>query len=264
MITIPIYQIDAFTSTLFGGNPAALMPLSAWLDDAKLQAIAAENNLSETAFLVEHTPTHYALRWFTPTKEVELCGHATLATAWWLFQQASLRGQILCFDTRSGELTAHWTEDGVEINLPLRPSETDEALRPIVESALGSAPIELRRGANAVAIFATEKDVADLQPDFTRLRDLHPLGLIVTAPGNHCDFVSRYFAPSYGIDEDPVTGSAHADLMPYWVEKLGKTELQAQQISARGGVLALRQQGERVYMRGHCVQYLSGCVTLDA
>ncbi len=258
MHTLPIFQIDAFSSQPFGGNPAAIVPLDRWLADEQLQAIAAENNLSETAFLVAEPDCDFHLRWFTPTKEVELCGHATLASAWYLFELAGFTRDCIRFRTRSGLLEAWRADQGIRINLPTRASQPAPELTAVIEQALGTAPLEVWRGANAIAFFADAETIQGLQPDFHTLKQLHPCGLIVTAPGQNCDFVSRYFAPSFGIDEDPVTGSAHADLMPLWTRKLGRAQLQARQLSARGGTLLLQQQGERLDLTGQCVLYLRG------
>lgn len=267
LLALPLVQIDAFTDALFGGNPAAIMLLPHWLDDAVLQRIAAENNLSETAFLVEaenRQQADYELRWFTPSAEVELCGHATLASAWWLFRQRESEAEQLRFDTRSGLLSARRIAEQIEIDLPIRASQADDSARELIESALGKAVTHLRRGSNWIAVLPSESALRSVAPDFARIGRLHPLGLIITAAGEQCDFVSRYFAPSYGIDEDPVTGSAHADLAPYWADKLQRTTLHARQLSTRGGELRLQLDGTRVRLRGDCVLYLSGEVTLPA
>lgn len=258
MKTAPIYQIDAFSEHRFGGNPAAVVPLQQWLDDALLQAIAAENNLSETAFLLAQDSDHYALRWFTPNSEVELCGHATLASAWYLFECTDTAAETLHFATRSGVLKARRSETGIEIDLPARQSDIDDSLMQPISAALGCRPSQTRRGANAIALFESQAQIEALQPDMAAVAALHPLGLLVSAPGDEHDFVSRYFAPSYGIDEDPVTGSAHADLMPIWSERLGRSQLRARQLSGRGGELHCRLQQDRVFLSGQCALYMSG------
>lgn len=265
MTPVPVFQIDAFTRRLFGGNPAALVPLKSWLPDDQLLSIAAENNLSETVYLVRSdndTTTDFAMRWFTPSHEVELCGHATLATAWWLFQHGEWARDSVTFDTLSGVLSARRAGDQVEIDLPSRPSQADDSALDTLTAALGQAPSHLRRGANWIAVFDDETSIREMRPDFRSLASLHPLGVIVTAPGDDADIVSRYFAPSFGIDEDPVTGSAHADLAPYWSARLGKTQLQAQQLSQRGGEIDLELSGERVLLRGDCCLFLRGEILL--
>lgn len=258
MTSLAIYQIDAFSSHCFGGNPAAIVPLDNWLDTKLLQAIASENNLSETAFLVPLADKHFELRWFTPAAEVDLCGHATLASAWYVFNQTACTAEVLRFETRSGQLSASRCGNAIEIDLPARSSMADEDLAAPIAKAIGVTPLEVRRGANAIALLRSQYDIESLQPDMRRVAQLHPLGLLVSAPGDHHDFVSRFFAPSYGIDEDPVTGSAHADLMPIWSEKLGRRELSAKQLSARGGEILCRIEDHRVYLRGHCALYLQG------
>lgn len=258
MTPLSLYQIDAFTRQPFGGNPAALVPLDSWLPDARLQAIAAENNLSETAYFVPDSQTDFHLRWFTPLREIDLCGHATLATAWWLFHHGGWSGPHLRFASRSGVLEAERAGDAVRISLPARPSQDIEGVDPQISAALGRAPQALRSGANLIAIYPAQSDIEQLRPDFAALKALHPKGVIVTAPGDNCDFVSRYFAPSYGVDEDPVTGSAHADLAPYWAEVLGRQRFAARQLSARGGELAVELDGGRVGLTGHCALYLRG------
>ena len=264
MTPVPVYQIDAFSARPFGGNPAALVVLDTWLADDLLQAIAAENNLSETVYLVAgHSPqADYAMRWFTPTHEVELCGHATLASAWWLFQHGGFNGDRVSFETRSGVLHASRQGSKVEIDLPTRPSQPDDSPLEALSAALGASPSHIRRGANWIAVFDDEATIKTMRPDLRKLAELHPLGVIVTAPGHDCDIVSRYFAPSFGIDEDPVTGSAHADLAPYWCERLGQNQLNARQLSARGGELQAQLDGARVRLRGDCRLFLRGEILL--
>jgi PhzF family phenazine biosynthesis protein len=263
-MTLPIYQVDAFATEVFRGNPAAIMPLQDWLQDSQLQAIAMENNLSETAFLVEATEG-FELRWFTPQVEVDLCGHATLAAAHVLFTHLEYAGDEILFHTRSGELRVARSERGLTLDFPvngLDVSEVDFA----VCSALGATASEAftpasKRGA-ALYVFEFEEDVANLNPDFAALLAASDISIIVTAPGDECDFVSRFFGPQVGINEDPVTGSAHCSLVPYWSARLQKTELLARQISARGGSLECELRDGRVFMTGTGVTFMQGTVEL--
>lgn len=258
---IPIYQIDAFTSRVFSGNPAAVCPLEDWLDDAQLQAIAAENNLSETAFFLRKGDG-YELRWFTPVCEVELCGHATLASAYVLFERLGHRGEVITFRTRySGTLTVRRDGDLLAMDFPawpLEPGDPPEALL----RGLGVTPIETWVSDYYLVALGSEADVRSLRPDVEPLRELHPRCVIITARGGDCDFVSRFFAPSYGIPEDPVTGSAHCALTPYWSKRLGKTKLHALQVSPRGGELFCEDRGERVGIAGRAAAYLEGTITV--
>lgn len=261
-----IYQVDAFSGHPFRGNPAAVVIQQGSLTESLMQQVAAENNLSETAFLkaIPESPVaDYELRWFTPSHEVELCGHATLASAWVLFNLRGWGGEHLKFHTRSGVLVARRNPTGIVIDLPARPSTTSPAPAQLID-ALGAEPVEIRRGANWMAVFASEHTVRELAPDFRQLASLHPLGVIVTAPGSHAHVVSRYFAPSFGIDEDPVTGSAHCDLAPYWCQRLGRDEFSAQQISARGGEMNVRLDAvtQRVFLEGQCALFLKGDINL--
>lgn len=274
MTRIPIYQVDAFADAVFGGNPAAVCPLAAgeWLPDETLQAIAAENNLSETAFLLpDRDPV--PLRWFTPRCEVKLCGHATLASGLVVLEVLRPDQDAVAFETMSGRLVVRRDEgagrggDDVPIRLsmdfPAIGSERlDEGEVPeVLLDGLDAAPEEIRMTAddwNYVAVFGDEKAIASLRPNFTLLERLHPHGVSVTAPGRGVDCVSRYFVPSYGIPEDPVTGSIHCALAPYWAERLGRSTLTAVQLSKRRGRLELAVVGERVHLRGSAVIYLSG------
>ncbi len=266
--SLRMYQVDAFSGHPFRGNPAAVVIQEGELPEALMQRIAAENNLSETAFLraIPESPVaDYELRWFTPTHEVELCGHATLASAWVLFRMRGWAEDTLRFHTRSGVLVARHNPTGIVIDLPARESSTSPAPSRLIE-ALGAEPIEIRRGANWMAVYSQEETIRELQPDFGLLAGLHPLGVIVTAPGRLTDVVSRYFAPSFGIDEDPVTGSAHCDLAPYWCARLGRDEFSAQQVSARGGELNVRLDapGQRVFLEGQCALYMRGVINVPA
>ncbi len=263
MKRLPIYQIDAFSSDCFGGNPAAIIPLDAWLPQACLQRIADENNLSETAFLVPDTQTDFQLRWFAPKAEVDLCGHATLASAWWLFNEQDWPRDELRFTSRSGVLTARRCAQGVEIQLPSRASQRLPKVPPRLSQALGRPPEAVLSGANLIAVYPNQQDIECLQPDFHALKAFHPQGILVTAPGHSCDFVSRYFVPSFGIDEDPVTGSAHADLAPYWAQRLGQHQFSARQLSARGGKLEVQIIDQQVLLRGTCALYLRGEIQFE-
>lgn len=260
MRAIPVYQIDAFASEIFSGNPAAVCLLSRWLDDATMQGIAAENNLAETAFVVPSDGA-YELRWFTPITEVDLCGHATLACAHLLLNVLGRCRNEVSFDTRSGRLDVARNGDLLALDLPTlapRPAEPPDAL---VEG-LGCNPQEVLAATNYLAVFADEEEVRSIEPDFGALAKCHPYGVIVTATGKEADFVSRFFAPSYGIDEDPVTGSAHCTLTPYWAGRLGKKQLRAKQISRRGGELGCEHRGRRTRVSGRCALYLRGTIEL--
>jgi len=259
---IPLYQVDAFTSRLFGGNPAAVCPLSEWLPDETMQAIAAENNLAETAFFVAQRD-RYLLRWFTPTVEVELCGHATLASAYVVTSILEPERRSVTFETfKAGPLEV--TSDGelLAMDFPAWPPEPKRA-DPRVLSALGATPAEsfVARG-RTLAVYDHPEAVATLQPDFA-MRQIEGADAIVTAPGSDgVDFVSRYFAPNYGVDEDPATGSAHCVPTPYWAARLGKHRLTARQISKRVGELDLTLRGDRVAIAGRAVLYLEGAITI--
>lgn len=259
---LPIFQVDAFTDRVFSGNPAAVIPLSGWLDDATLQSIAMENNLSETAFLVE-AEGGYELRWFTPTVEVELCGHATLATAHVLFEHLGYTGEAIAFQTRSGELRVYRAEAGLTLDFPanqLAVTEVDTAICDALGSMASEALAVGENGHSLLYVYEFEEDVAGISPDYPALCAASERCVIVTAPGNDCDFVSRFFAPQFGINEDPVTGSAHCSLVPYWAGRLRSNELQARQISARGGHLACELRDGRVFMTGSAVTFMQGAV----
>jgi predicted PhzF superfamily epimerase YddE/YHI9 len=250
---VPYYQIDAFTERTFGGNPAGVCLLDRWARDAVLQQIAGENNLSETAFLVGNG-SDWELRWFTPTVEVDLCGHATLAAAFVIFTELGHRGSTVRFKTTSGELAASFSGGVVMLDFPSRPGEPCAA-PPGLISGLGHIPREVRKSRDFLALLGSEDDVRALKPEMPQLAELDCLGIIATARGNDVDFVSRFFAPAAGIAEDPVTGSAHCTLIPYWAEKLGKTKLLARQLSRRGGTLQCEMRGERVGIGGRAVLY---------
>ncbi|MDX1396208.1 MAG: PhzF family phenazine biosynthesis protein [Gemmatimonadota bacterium] len=294
-MTIPIYQLDSFADRMFSGNPAAVCPLTEWLEDETLQSIALENNLSETAFFLKNGSGSgggagsgggpasggsgsspggavpvvnghpgYHLRWFTPGAEVDLCGHATLASAWVILNRLEPELPFVRFSTRSGDLVVVRQGDDLVMDFPAAPPVEKEAPRALVEG-LGDEPVEvLAARRDYLVVYENEEDVRKLRPDFARLRGLDRLGVIVTAPGTATDFVSRFFAPSVGVPEDPVTGSAHCTLTPYWAERLGAGEnwLTARQVSARGGNLGVRHRGERVDIAGSAVLYMEGTLSL--
>ncbi|HTH95812.1 MAG TPA: PhzF family phenazine biosynthesis protein [Stellaceae bacterium] len=258
-IELPIYQVDAFTSALFGGNPAAIVPLESWLDDELMLKIAAENNLAETAFIVAQGEG-YGIRWFTPTVEMDLCGHATLAAAFVIFEFLRLGLRCVRFSTKvAGELRVKRREDGrLELDFPARPPKPLAAF-PGLAQALGAVPRELHKSRDVVAVFDAADDVARLKPDFRALAALDTQAVIVTAKGRDgIDFVSRFFAPGIGVDEDPVTGSAHCTLIPFWANRLGKTQLTARQLSPRIGDLLCTAGPSRVGIAGHAVLYMRG------
>lgn len=256
-----LFWIDAFTDRPFAGNPAAVVPLESFPPDARLQQIAFENGLSETAFFVRTGPARFHLRWFTPAVEVDLCGHATLASAFVLFEHLHQPAGAITFDSRSGPLTVTRRADAkLELNFPALPAAPTEP-NPALSAALGRAPAQLLRNQRSwLCVYPDYQDVAALRPDHAALARLTPGRIIVTAPGapGDCDFVSRYFAPDAGIAEDPVTGSAHCVLLPYWSARLSRAALHARQVSARGGELWCTLAGDRVRIAGHAVLYLRG------
>jgi PhzF family phenazine biosynthesis protein len=260
---LSLYQVDAFADRLFSGNPAAVVPLDEWLPAETMQAIASENNLSETAFFVPEGE-NYALRWFTPAVEVELCGHATLASAYVILRLLDPGRQRVSFRTlQSGMLTVARQGEALAMDFPVWLSEPCP-LPPDLPAALGATPVEThRRGHHILAVFARAEEVAALKPDFGVLKRAPAMSVLVTAPGKDgIDFVSRYFAPAFGIDEDPVTGSTHCLLTPYWSKRLGKTRLEARQISRRGGALSCTLNDNRVTLAGRCALYLEGTITV--
>ncbi|MDS4027811.1 MAG: PhzF family phenazine biosynthesis protein [Candidatus Contendobacter sp.] len=261
MARLKQYQIDAFAARVFEGNPAAVVPLDAWLEDRILQAIAEENNLSETAFFVP-SPNGFHLRWFTPVAEVDLCGHATLATAHVLFEILGYRQPAIAFETRGGKLFVERQGSLLVMDFPAlspKPCATPDLL---VEG-LGCQPAETLAAVNHICVFESEARVRAIAPDFEKLRRLELQGVIVTAPGRDRDFVSRYFVPKFGIPEDPVTGSAHCELTPYWAARLGKNRLSARQISKRGGELECELQGDRVKLAGRAVTFMEAEIEID-
>ena len=253
---IPYYHIDAFTSSPFAGNPAGVCPLETWLPDVTLQKIAAENNLSETAFFVP-AGDHYDLRWFTPAIEVDLCGHATLASGYVLTRFLGYTGDVIRFESKSGALLVERQGEILTLDFPSRPGEKRAAPEALIKG-LDKLPLEVYLARDYLAVFPNQVDILAIQPNQEQLALLDCLGIIVTAPGDGVDFVSRFFAPRVGIPEDPVTGSSHCTLIPYWARRLGKTKLTARQLSARGGELFCSLVGERVKIGGHAVTYLKG------
>lgn len=259
---LPLYQVDAFTSRLFGGNPAAIVVLDEWLDDTVLQAIAAENNLAETAFVIPRQDL-CPLRWFTPALEVDLCGHATLATSHVLFRHYFPAGQQITFSTRSGNLTVTRDHEILAMDFPSRPGRPIE-VSDALASALGAKPREALLARDLLAIFDSEAAIRAFQPDLARIASLDAFALIVSAPGTDVDFVSRFFAPQAGVPEDPATGSSHCTLIPYWASRLGKSKLAAKQLSSRGGELFCELRNDRVTIGGRTVEYLRGEITVEA
>ena len=263
MTTHDIYQVDAFTSRLFGGNPAAVCILDSWLDAAVMQDIAAENNLSETAFIVQ-SHSGYDLRWFTPKIEVDLCGHATLAAGYVVLHLLGENIDSVSFETVSGTLTVR--RDGEWLSMDF-PSRVPTLVSPIenLSDALGTAPSEVHMSRDILALYDDEATVRALSPDFIRLAALEEgLGVIATAQGDDVDFVSRFFVPKAGISEDPVTGSAHCTLVPFWSERLGRSKLQARQVSERGGELLCEHRGDRVTIKGQCRLFLKGTFEFES
>ncbi|HLJ49078.1 MAG TPA: PhzF family phenazine biosynthesis protein [Bryobacteraceae bacterium] len=256
---IPLYQVDAFTSKVFAGNPAAVCPLEAWLPDEQLQAIALENNLSETAYFVPNE-NGFNLRWFTPAVEVDLCGHATLASAFVLMTELEPSRNEVRFMTRSGELIVTREGDRFAMDFPARPPKPC-TMHPELFKALGGPDPEMILGArDYLVVYRSESEVAALKPNMEVLTQIDRFAVIVTAPGDQVDFVSRFFAPAKGVPEDPVTGSAHCTLIPYWSERLGKKSLRARQISRRGGDLWCEDRGERVRIAGNAALFLTGSI----
>jgi PhzF family phenazine biosynthesis protein len=259
---LPIWQLDAFTSELFGGNPAAVVVMDDWLPDRTLQAIGRENNLSETAFIVPRGEA-FGLRWFTPSIEVDLCGHATLAGAHVLFHHGYTRASEVAFETRQAG-TVHVTrnDDLLTLDFPARPPAAIDFDRTEVADALGAEPAAILAARDLLAIFPRQADVEGLRPRFAKIRALDAFAVIATAPGDRSDFVSRFFAPKAGVDEDPVTGSAHCTLVPYWSRRLKRTRLHALQVSDRGGELFCEDRGDRVAIAGRAVEYMRGEITV--
>ncbi len=255
------FQVDAFATRVFAGNPAAVCPLEAWLDDETLQAIAQENNLSETAFFVP-AGEGFHLRWFTPVAEVDLCGHATLASAHVIFEHLGYRGRMIEFQTRSGTLKVEREGGLLAMDFPALPPQPCAPPAALVEG-LGRQPVEVLAASDYLVLFESEAVVRSLSPDFGKLAGLDLRGVCVTAPGETADFVSRFFAPALGVPEDPVTGSAHCELAPYWSSKLGKSTLMAKQVSKSGGEIECRVRGDRVVLLGSAVTFMEGEICLE-
>lgn len=258
------YQVDAFAEQVFAGNPAAVCPLEQWLPDAIMQAIATENNLSETAFYVPEGD-RFGLRWFTPVSEVDLCGHATLATAHVLVHHEGFTGNTIRFSSKSGELRVIRDGARLALDFPARPGDPVEPPEALV-NGIGQKPAACFRSRDYMAVLESEADVLACRPDQLELSKLDATGIIITAPASSCergyDFVSRFFAPREGIPEDPVTGSAHCTLIPFWADRLGRETLTARQCSTRGGMLYCQLKGERVSIAGHAVTYAKGVLNL--
>lgn len=258
---IPFYQIDAFTDKLFGGNPAGVCPLEQWLPDEVMQKIAMENNVSETAFFIKKGDGFH-IRWFTPKVEVNLCGHATLASAHVIFSDCGFKCDELTFESRSGILNVRKEGDLLVLDFPAnRPQRT--GLPESFVQALNITPIQCYRGKeDYLLLYKSQREIESLIPDFRKLEKVDARAVIVTAPGEKVDFVSRFFGPRVGVDEDPVTGSAHTVLIPFWAEKLGKNEMKALQLSRRGGTLFCRLRDDRVDIGGKAVTFLKGEISL--
>ena len=256
-----IYQVDAFADTAFSGNPAAVCILDSWLADSTMQAIAMENNLSETAFLVKND-VGYDIRWFTPGIEVDLCGHATLASAFVIFEKIDRDADTISFfSPRSGDLAVSKTPDGrLELDFP-KDTVREIASIPELDAAIGLKPLQTYKGkTDIMLVYENQDQIEGIRPNFKELANLDVRGVIVTAPGKDVDFVSRFFAPQSGVDEDPVTGSAHTTMIPYWAKRLKKNNLKARQLSSRGGTLFCKLSGDRVRIAGNAVLYLEGTI----
>ncbi|GGE23431.1 PhzF family phenazine biosynthesis protein [Psychroflexus planctonicus] len=256
-----LYQIDAFTQTVFGGNPAAVIPLDKWLDDAVLRQIATENNLSETAFFVINNEV-VELRWFTPVAEVNLCGHATLATAFVLFEELHFERDLIQFSTKSGILEVHKKENAFQMNFPVDTIEKIDGSD--YNNLFDIPPQEIWKGKEDVLLlFQSEAEVSKIKPNLALIANTPFRGVIATAVGNEVDFVSRFFTPQLGIDEDPVTGSSHTTLTPFWAKKLDQVQFEAKQISKRVGQLHCQLSGNRVHIAGNAIRYLKGEITIN-
>ena len=255
-----MYQIDAFSDRVFAGNPAAVCPLQAWLPDDVMQAIAGENNLAETAFFAPEGDD-YRLRWFTPVAEVDLCGHATLASADVLFRILGYQRAAARFHTRSGVLTIERRDGLYSMDFPAA-MPTPCAADPALVASLGVQPVDTLKAFDHVVVLDSEAAVRRLRPDFNRMSALDLRGVVVTAAGDTADYVARCFYPALGINEDPVTGSAHCEAAPYWAARLGKQDLRAEQLSARGGIVWCDVRGDRVILRGRAAHYMTAEITL--
>ena len=257
---LTLYQIDAFANKPFEGNPAAICPLNEWLSDELMQSIAAENNLSETAFFVK-TNSSYRIRWFTPTNEVNLCGHATLASAYVIFNFLGYKEHIVSFESKSGVLTVQRNNDLLEMDLPAQVPVNCSTPELIIQ-AFNQTPIECLKAEDYIVVFENEASVVNAAPDLALLSELDLRGVAITAKSRKYDFVTRFFAPKYGINEDPVTGSAFTQLIPYWSIKLNQPNLNAKQVSNRGGEVGCIYSGERVRISGNATKYMIGNIEI--
>ncbi|ARU48485.1 PhzF family phenazine biosynthesis protein [Sulfurospirillum diekertiae] len=263
-IQLPIYIIDAFTKELFKGNQAAVVPLDRWLPESVMQSIASENNLSETAFFVRNDAGVYEIRWFSPLKEIDFCGHATLASAYVVFNHLGEKGTIRFWAKAVNTIEVNEREDGlIEMSFPNRAPEKLSTIPEALQTGLSISPLEFHKNQQAYfAVYASEDDIKNVVPDLEKLKTLAPLDVVVTAPSKAYDFASRYFWPANGGVEDPVTGSIHAGLAPFWAKRLGKNDLIALQASARSGVLYCRVSEERIFISGACKAYLEGSISI--
>ena len=257
---LPIYQIDAFSSDVFKGNPAAVCPLSEWLPDETMQYIAEENNLSETAFFVPKGDD-YHIRWFTPVSEVDLCGHATLGSAYVLFNILGYKNDAIRFASKSGILVVTRQDDWLTLDFPKQPPVSCDTPKEIF-AAFNVEPIECLMSVDLIAVFKNEIDIESANPVFDELKEIDSRGVIITAKSTRYDFVARFFAPNLGVPEDPVTGSAYTQLAPYWAAKLGKVNLKAKQMSPRGGELYCEVTGDRVLISGKAAKYMEGKIMI--
>lgn len=263
-MTIDIYQIDAFTNKLFGGNPAAVCPLTEWLPDETLLNIAKENNLAETAYFIHKKDNIFHLRWFTPEIEMDLCGHATLASAFVILNCLNYNFETIVFETMSGDITVSRKDEYLEIDFPSRPPKPSD-LPEIIKTSLSKQPSEIYKARDYMLVYEAEDDIKNLKISASILEgiNLGLGGIIVTAKGNHSDFVSRFFTPGAAVFEDPVTGSAHCTLVPFWAERLGKNDLHAFQISERKGELFCKLVKDRVFIKGCAIKFLEGKIKLN-
>jgi len=259
-VKLPIYQVDAFANQIFEGNPAAICPLDQWLPDELMQAIALENNLSETAFFVPQGDGFH-IRWFTPASEVDLCGHATLASAFLLFDRLGYINDKIKFYSKSGLLIVGRVGQWIEMDFPTQPPTVCDAPDALVR-AFSQAPRSCLKAQDYILVFETEEQVRQAKPDMYALRQLDLRGVCITAQAQHYDIICRFFAPKHGIDEDPVTGSAYTQLVPYWAEQLGTTQINARQVSLRGGDVRCQLRGDRVTISGKAILYLQGSLDL--
>jgi len=261
-MTLPLYQVDAFTTKLFGGNPAAVVPLEKWLDDSTLQNIAAENNLSETAFFVKEGE-YYKIRWMTPVNEVPLCGHATLASSYVIFNFIEKNSNKIKFMSKSGELIVEKNNDMLTLDFPVH-KPTQIEINDAIRKCFDKEPLEvLQNGFYLLVVFDSEDYIRDIQPNFELIKQIHSHAVIISSQGKDADFVSRMFAPNEGINEDPVTGSSHTVLVAYWAEKLGKKNFRALQVSKRSGELLCEIHENRVKISGRAVLYSTGNLFLS-